>query len=69
MPIDIAVSALMSSGRFTNHSERTRCRWVYPPQNRSPTVQPVEITASPTAKSGESLATTVPVRSMPGTIG
>ena len=49
VPIDIAVSALMPFGRFTSHSERTRWRCVYPPQNRSPTPQPVEMTASPTA--------------------
>ena len=69
VPIAIAVRALIDSGRRTSHSDWSRWRWVKPPQYRSPTMKLVEMTSSPTAHFGESLAITVPVRSMPGTIG
>ncbi|KEH11980.1 hypothetical protein GY15_24055 [Delftia sp. 670] len=65
----MASRALKASGRRISQSPFTRACWASPPQWVSPTPQPLSSTASPGWKRASSLSSTVPARSMPGTMG
>ncbi len=65
----IACSGENSGGRRTSQSPSTRAIPARPPQWASPTPHPLRITVSPAAQSRWVDSTTVPAKSMPGTIG
>ena len=65
----VAARLVIVAGVFTSHSDFTRARSEKPPDQPSPTPQPVRITRSPASKSDESERRTTPAKSMPGTIG
>ena len=69
VPCPIACAALIPAGSGTSHSARTRAFCANPPQYFSPTSQPVKIDLIARLPEGERDSSTVPAKSMPGTIG
>ncbi len=69
VPMAAASDVDRPSANGTTHSAGTRANSAYPPWRPVPISYPWTTTRVPTATSAESDSTTVPARSMPGTIG